>query len=246
ARWGALALAVALAVGAWAWRQPASTAAGPGERVAVRLPDGSAVTLNSGSTLRYARRFEAWPFVPAPTRTVRLDGEAFFEVAHTGRPFVVETFDARVEVLGTAFGVRAHPSDGATRVTLASGRVRVRVGEATVVLDEPGASAHVAPDAEAPLRVEAVPLGHALAWRTAGFAAIDEPLPSILAEVERRFAVEIDVAGTLPPGSMNLFYPRGATAEQLLHDVCLAQRCRYWRTSRGFALQMAPPDEGDR
>jgi transmembrane sensor len=247
-RWAVPALLVALvATGTWAWRQPVTAVAAAGEQVAVRLPDGSTATLNSGSRLRYARRFEAWPFVEAAVRVVRLEGEAFFEVAHTGRPFVVETPEARVEVLGTTFDVRARPEAGGTRVTLASGRVRVatRVGREAAVLAHPGASAVVAPGAVTP-RVATVPLAHALAWRAEGFSAVDEPLPAILAEVERRFAVEVDVEGALPAGAMNLFYPRGATAEQILHDVCLARGCRFWRTSRGFGLRMTTTREGVR
>jgi ferric-dicitrate binding protein FerR (iron transport regulator) len=239
--WGALAcILAAVAAGAWAWRQPVTAAAGAGEQVAVRLPDGSTATLNSGSRLRYARRFEAWPFVPAPARAVHLEGEAFFDVVHTGRPFAVETFDARVEVLGTQFNVRAHtePVAGGTRVTLASGRVRVVAAGDAAVLAEPGASARVPPDAGASLRVARVPLPQALAWRADGFAAVDEPLPAVLAEIERRFAVEVTVEGTVPADAMNLLYPQGATAEQILHDICLAEGCRFWRTSRGFGLHM--------
>lgn len=239
-RWAAVAAFVlAAAAGAWAWRQPVTAVAGPGEQVAVRLPDGSTATLNSGSRLRYARRFEAWPLVPAAARAVALEGEAYFAVVPTGRPFVVETADARVEVLGTEFDVRAHPGEGGTRVTLASGRVRVaaRAGAGAAVLAEPGASAVVTPGAVTP-RVAAVPLAQALAWRARGFAAVDEPLPAILAEVERRFAVQVAVEGALPEGAMSLFYPHGATAEQILHDVCLARGCRFWRTSRGFSLRM--------
>lgn len=240
-RWSALALVLtASAAGLWAWRQPVTAVAGAGEQVTVRLPDGSAATLNSGSRLRYARRFEAWPLVPSGARGVRLDGEAFFAVAHTGRPFVVETVDARVEVLGTQFDVRGYAEAGAggTRVTLLSGRVRVatRTG-AAVVLSQPGASTRVGSGAERPAPVTTVPLTHALAWRTDGFATVDEPLPAVLAEVARRFAVEVAAEGAVPADALNLFYPQGATAEGILHDVCLAQGCRFWRTSRGFGLR---------
>lgn len=244
ARWSALALILIASAGLWAWRQPVTTVAGAGERVAVRLPDGSTALLNSGSRLRYARRFEAWPLVPAAPRAVRLDGEAFFAVAPAGRPFAVETFNARVEVLGTRFVVRARPDAGGTRVTLASGRVRVATGAGAAVLEQPGATTRVTPGAARAPAVTAVPLSYALAWRTGGFATLDEPLPAVLAEVERRFAVEVAVEGSLPADALNLFYPQGATAEAIIHDVCLARGCRFWRTSRGFGLRMETGREG--
>lgn len=239
-RWAAVALLCTLGLGVWAWHQPVRVAAGPGEQVAVHLPDGSEVLLNSGSRLQYPRGFQTWPLLPDAARTVSLDGEAFFQVAHTDRAFVVEAAGTEVEVLGTQFAVRSRQEAGETRVTLASGRVRVRSGAGAAVLDAPGASARVADTPDAPLRVERVPLEQALAWRSDGFSAIDEPLPAVLAEVERRFAIEVDLEGPVPTGALNLFYPRGATADEILQDLCLAQGCRFWRTSRGFALRMPP------
>jgi ferric-dicitrate binding protein FerR (iron transport regulator) len=73
-------------------------------------------------SLQYPHRF-------GEERRVRLVGEAFFEVEEHSTPFIVQTFNAEVTVLGTTFNVKAWPTslDPATTVTLESGRVALNV-----------------------------------------------------------------------------------------------------------------------
>lgn len=66
----------------------------------IELSDGSLVTLNEHSSVTYKRFL--WN-----TRTVKLNGEAFFEVKHdVNRPFSVNTGKLLVKVLGTSFIVK--------------------------------------------------------------------------------------------------------------------------------------------
>lgn len=239
---GSLA-ALAFLIGLGWWMRPVSVAAPPGQTLTVELPDGSDVQLNSGSRLEYRRRFARWPFRPAARRLISLHGEAFFDVQPGGRPFVVETFNARVEVLGTRFNVRAWPESptSATRVTLAEGRVRAAPRDASgqdVVLSEPGQTARIARGERAgPPAVQRVPLDRALAWRRGGFAVLNQPLSVILREVERAFAVSISIEhGLALSDSMTLIYQEGTKPEAVIHDICLAQGWRYRRTSQGFVL----------
>lgn len=83
----------------------------------VTLPDGSRVTLNRASRLRYAAGFDG------ETRLVALTGEAFFDVKRNPeKPFVIEARGTEVRVLGTSFNVNATTPDVA--VTVATGTVR--------------------------------------------------------------------------------------------------------------------------
>ena len=108
-----------------------------GERYAVTLDDGTALTLNTDS--RAAVRFDGH------TRQVRLlQGQALFEVAKDAhRPFVVTAGQRTVTALGTAFDVRysAHRFE----VTLIEGKVEV----AERVPDAPRAAAAAAEGAAA-------------------------------------------------------------------------------------------------
>lgn len=233
---------VVVLLGVWVWRAQVTVVVPRAAQITVTLPDGSTAHLNSDSRLRYRSGFLAWPFMPAGERRVTLEGEAFFEVVRDARPFVVETFNARVEVLGTQFNVRARqgPLEGETQVTLATGRVLVTDQadlDYTMVLSQAGQMACVGEAATAPPSAPVGRLNRVLAWRQRGFAVVDQPLAFVLAEVERRYALSIDVEeGLALTVSLTLFYPRGATAEEIIHDICLSEGCRYRATSRGMAL----------
>ena len=88
----------------------------------VKLPDGSIAWLNAGSTLEFPTVFKKGE------RTVRLTGEAFFEVeSDTENPFIVETNRLHVKATGTAFNVEAYEKDSITAVTMAEGKIAVAI-----------------------------------------------------------------------------------------------------------------------
>ena len=88
----------------------------------VVLSDGTRVTLNASSRLRYPTSFDG------SAREVWLDGEAYFDVSRDPRkPFVVHTERQSVRVLGTSFNVMAYDGDTFNTVTLLSGAVRLDV-----------------------------------------------------------------------------------------------------------------------
>lgn len=235
-------LAACVLFGLWLWRQPIEVTAPHGAQTSITLPDGSQVALNSGSQLVYRRGFREWPLISAHRRTVTLEGEAFFEVVRSAQPLVVETFNARVEVLGTQFNVwaRPEPVGGGTRVVLASGKVRITdraSPTSTLMLEEAGAVGHVRRATAEIISSHVEEVDRALAWREQGFSAVDQPLASVLAEVERRFDISIEVeAGIALTESMTLFYGPEATAAVIIHDLCLAQGCQYRKVSRGYVL----------
>jgi len=85
----------------------------------VKLPDGSKVTLNRNSTLSYSKDFGS------KKRTLRLTGEAFFDVRHDAqKPFVIEVNDALVEVLGTSFNVLGYTDQQWMEVVVETGTVK--------------------------------------------------------------------------------------------------------------------------
>lgn len=141
-RYAAQAAAVLLiaVAGGWIWSAVAPRSDVPdnvitvaeGQRAQLTLSDGTQVWLNSGSTMRYPASFGS------NRRTVRLDGEGYFEVSRNEEvPFVVETSKADVEVLGTKFNIEAYASGPRFETALIEGSVRVRStgGESSVVLD---------------------------------------------------------------------------------------------------------------
>lgn len=86
----------------------------------IKLPDGTTIALNRYSSLTYPESFYG------NKRIVTLKGEAYFEVAKdTNHPFVVETKDINIQVLGTHFNVDAYINSKTTKTTLLEGSVKV-------------------------------------------------------------------------------------------------------------------------
>lgn len=91
-----------------------------GSRSKVELPDGSKVTLNAGSKLRYANGFGN------TNRYVDLKGEAFFEVKKDlEHPFYVNTPGIKIKVTGTTFNVKAYPEEKSIETTLITGTIQL-------------------------------------------------------------------------------------------------------------------------
>jgi hypothetical protein len=83
------------------------------------LSDGSKVHLNAGTSLRYPVQF-----IPGEDRRVFLTGEAFFDVAKDqNNPFIINSGDLNIRVLGTKFNVSAYEEDELTEVVLVEGSV---------------------------------------------------------------------------------------------------------------------------
>lgn len=89
-----------------------------GQKSKILLSDGSKVWLNSESSVEYQKVFQD------SIRMVKLTGEAYFEVTKENRPFIVETQDINIKVLGTSFNVSAFQDENSV-VSLVSGKVEV-------------------------------------------------------------------------------------------------------------------------
>jgi len=83
------------------------------------LSDGTKVWLNSETKLEYPVTFNG------KTRTVKLIGEAYFDVAKDSKhPFIVHMDKSSVKVLGTEFNISAYP-DSYEETVLVEGKVNL-------------------------------------------------------------------------------------------------------------------------
>lgn len=84
------------------------------------LPDGSTVWMHAEAVITYPANFQS------DYRQVTFEGEGFFDVkSDKKRPFVIQSGDMRVEVLGTRFNIKAPPKEMIYEVSVVSGRVAV-------------------------------------------------------------------------------------------------------------------------
>jgi transmembrane sensor len=124
------------------------------------LSDGSAVTLNTATTIR--------PSLDGKLRRVALlRGEALFDVAKDpARPFVVTAGDVRVRAVGTSFTVRRR-EDGSVAVLVREGVVEVwRAGETSRLrLTADGATSVAPTGAIAAISLPTGEAERATAWR---------------------------------------------------------------------------------
>jgi len=95
-----------------------------GRRATLLLSDGTRVSLNAGSRLKYPETFSG------STREVMLEGEGYFDVAQEAdHPFLVHAGKITVKVLGTQFDVKAYKEDAELSTTLISGKVQVMLND---------------------------------------------------------------------------------------------------------------------
>ncbi len=91
-----------------------------GQRAELTLTDGTKVWLNAKTTFTFPN------FFTGDTRNVLLDGEGYFEVKHNaGQPFIVNTNQYDIRVLGTEFNVLAYAGSPCFETSLLKGSVEV-------------------------------------------------------------------------------------------------------------------------
>lgn len=91
-----------------------------GSRSEIKLPDGTSVILNAGSTIRYGNDFNH------VNRDIALNGEAYFKVArNTELPLIVSAGDIDVIATGTEFNIKAYPEETTIETTLIEGKVEI-------------------------------------------------------------------------------------------------------------------------
>ncbi len=96
------------------------------------LPDNSSVVMLPGSEISYPAAFTS--------REVRLKGEGYFEVQPSSQsPFIVETDELKIQVLGTAFNVKTTPeqiivqvNNGAVLVSSKTSAITLKGGQGCI------------------------------------------------------------------------------------------------------------------
>ncbi len=168
-----------------------------GGQYQVVLADGTKAWLNSESSLRFPTAFTG------KERKVELTGEGYFEVAHNEQqPFIVQSGEAEVQVMGTHFNVNGYADDPSMKVTLLEGRVKVRKNQAMVFLN-PGQQAISQPGQDN-IKVDYdVDTEEAVAWKNGMFIFNNTPLVNIMKQLERWYNVQVVYQGKIPEDTFN-------------------------------------------
>lgn len=182
-----------------------------GQRASVTLSDGTKVWLNSQSKLIYPARFLS------QKRSVRLEGEGFFEVAHNASsPFCVESNLIHVQVLGTKFNMKSYP-DEPSQVTLTEGKVEVTDNsnkhQVTLKPNEQ-VSYSVKTGMQLTLQVNTKTVK---SWTSGEIAYTNKTLQEIANDLERQFDVDIAITDrTLASEIFTCHFKKATTVKEVL------------------------------
>ena len=150
------------------------------------LEDGTHVYLNASSRLTYPLVF------PADKRVVRLEGEAYFEIAKDARrPFFVETDRLKVQQYGTSFNLRNY-RESPVEVVLIEGSVEVHTSGKHHML-KPGQLASYNAQGDT-LRVQDVNTALYTAWHTGQVTFNECPLRDIVKVLSQWYSIQIEFA----------------------------------------------------
>lgn len=161
-----------------------------GKRQKLLLSDGSSVVLNSGSKLIYPAEFKG------NERRVFLEGEGFFKVVKRDdkMPFLVETDNIDIRVLGTEFNVSAYTNDKEVSAILVNGKVEVAQKNKLLNNPEfvllPGQGCFYSVNEESSL-VKEVDTENYVAWMKGYLKFEDQTLENIVRKLKRYYNREI-------------------------------------------------------
>jgi ferric-dicitrate binding protein FerR (iron transport regulator) len=186
---------------------------GNASQTSLTLPDGSLVSLNSGSKLVWnEKKFNK-------NRLVTLSGEAYFEIKKGGE-FIIKTENGNVQILGTQLNVFSREKE--FWVSCLTGKVGVEAKNSSQIL-LPGEMAELTSQGLEKRVVTEV--NQSAAWKEGVFYFDDKPLVSIFDEIERQFDVSIQFEGDTKRSITVSFTNK--KLEETLDVVCIPMGLKY-------------------
>ena len=148
------------------------------------MPDGSAITLNKNSSIKYTNSFNQ------STREVILEGESYFSVEpDPNKPFVIRMEGLSIKVIGTAFNVRTLPATSQIEVQVQSGIVELSSTKGSIRIRKGQTGMYRQTDQVLAIR-EGIDV-NSLSYATKSFSFNDLSLPEVCAYLENSFQVSI-------------------------------------------------------
>ena len=193
------------------------------------LEDGSIVTLNADSELRYPKNFSN-----EASREVKLKGEAYFEVEkNPEKPFVIKTPTVEVEVLGTSFSVRSREGESTSSVVVSSGSVAVKYGGNRLEL-KPNEKAILDRSSGRLFKVINDDPNY-LSWKTKRFVFDDTPLEKAVENLSNAYQVDIRLAKNIQTCPVTVSFDN-QSLEAILEVLKATLELSVEKNSKGFEI----------
>ncbi|HEY9124031.1 MAG TPA: FecR domain-containing protein [Bacteroidales bacterium] len=195
----------------------------------VILEDGTNVTLNKNSWIEAPKHFRG------SLRKVSMTGEAFFNVKHdASHPFIIETKNAAIKVLGTSFNVKTMP-EGNINVTVATGRVAFmphNTKEAVILSKGEYVSWN---ESKKELRKARSANQNYLAWKTHRFEFKENKLDSVIKAINAIYNSEIALGKEVSQLKLTARFD-SLSIEQIVETLKVTFNLKAENTNTGLVL----------
>ena len=198
----------------------------------LKLSDGSIILLRDGSWLNMDSLFAG------DTREVSLQGEAYFEIAaNPGKPFVIHTGKVKTTVLGTAFSIKAIPTDPEITITVTHGKVMVE-DEKTLLATLEADRQLVYNTKSNRVTEKTVDASVASDWRSHHLIFRNSTFESIVQEIATLYEVTILFENeVLSQRQITASLDDRDSIETLLDILCTAQRAYYVKDGDSYLIK---------
>lgn len=213
----AAAIVLLLSVSFLSWYFHSFHTAGPAPKLAeipqpipdqcLTLADGSKILLHKNAHIYFD------PAFTGKTREVTLVGEAYFDIRHDTRPFIVHTGPITTTVLGTAFNINAHDKD--LTVTVLKGKVKVDngTGDFSILKRNEQVLVDLVNHKLKKIQVDAK---EEIAWKKSYLLFNDVSMREAVDELKQRFHVKITLTN---PASENCHVTASFTQGESLEKI---------------------------
>lgn len=155
----------------------------------LNLKDGSVVNLNLGAELSYPESFKT------KVRRVKLTGEAFFDVAKDAqKPFIIETGEGEIKVIGTSFNIRDLTAEKTMEVFVISGTVQFTNQKGTIAKTLNAGDKMLYNKSNHEISVVRPSGTNDISWHSRKLEFIDVPLSQVIVDLARYFHAEITLS----------------------------------------------------
>ncbi|SDT68175.1 FecR family protein [Mucilaginibacter mallensis] len=193
----------------------------------ILLPDGTKVWLNAASKLTYPIRFAG------KERTVKLTGEAYFEVAHNAhQPFHVLFSGQDVRVFGTHFNINAYRDEAESKTTLLQGSIALSstVNHQSVLLT-PGQQA-ASLTGSGKFTLQSVNTQQVVSWKNGYFQFDNFNIATIMKALSRWYDIDVKYDQVNLAETYGGTFSRDSNLQDILNNMSALGKVSFKMTGR--------------
>lgn len=178
----------------------------------VQLGDGSVVTLDAGSELRFPETFSG------DVREVEFIGNGYFQVAKSGVPFVVKAGDSRLVVYGTSFNLYYSSRLSVAEAVLVEGSIGMSAGSGQEIRITPNQRLCFALRDGSSMQ-ETVDPAEYTAWLENNFKYKAARLDRIVYDISRWYGVDIRLDSGMAEQTYSLEFDKSSSVEWVMASL---------------------------